>query len=231
MIEAKFTFDEIYVAKEDALQLKAYKDGVAVECTVASYVLYDSGRTEIASGEITPVGESPNNVLNVTVQDSAFSEVEENCSIEWTFTADGKVRSFNNFFDVVKWKIYCNVIDSDLERYFPDLSEHKIGQCCDDQIELAWEYVKGDIKAKGRRPSLIVVDNDIKKLIELKALYFIYDFFYRQATDDVWLLRADRAEQNYQDQFGKTTLKYDETQDGVVDNATGQNLGMVSMVR
>lgn len=232
MIEAKFVYDEIFKAKEDTLKLLVYKNGVAVECTAASYILYNSGRTEIASGSITPTG-TPANELTVAVADTAFTEVEENCSIEWTFTADAEVMNFNSFFDVVKWKILLNVIDTDLEKYYPDIQDHLwSGQAnYSTQIQLAWEYVKQDIKAKGRRPSLIVVDSDIKKLIELKSFVFIFDAFFRQAVDDVWLMRAQKAEENYRNQFDKTTLKYDESQDGIIDNPKGQNLGQVSFRR
>jgi len=232
MIEAKFIYDEVYKAASDTLRLEVYNDGAAVECSAASSILYNSGRTEKASGSITPTG-TPANILEVSIADSAYTEIEENCSIEWTFTADGEVRKFNSFFDVVEWKIHLNVIDSDLEKYHPDILDHLwTGQSTyANQIHLAWRAIKQDIKAKGRRPSLIVVDEDIKKLIELKTFCFIFESFYRKASDDVWLVRADRADQAYKDQFNKTTLRYDESQDGIVDTHPGQNLGMVSLRR
>jgi hypothetical protein len=229
-LETIFPYDEIFEAKADTLKLEVYKDGVAVECSAASYTLYNSGRTVIASGSITPTG-TPANILSVPVAADAFKTIEENNSIEWTFTADSEVRSFNNFFDVVKWKIYANVIDSDLEQYYPDIQDHLWTNQANysPQIQLAWKDVKRDIKAKGRRPSLIVVDADIKKLIELKSFIHIFNAWFRSATDDVWLLRAQEAEKAYQDQFRKTTLRYDESQDGVIDNK--QNLGMGTLRR
>lgn len=228
MIEALFIHDEIYKAKADTLQLIVYKDGDAADCTVASYVLYNSGRTEIASGAITP---SPSNTLAVAVASDAFTEIEENCSIEWTFTADGEVRNFNNFFDVVKWKIHNNVIDANLQKYYPDIQEHlwTAQTNYSPQIHLAWQDVKRDIKAKGRRPSLIVVDSDIAKLIELKSFVHIFNAFFRKATDDVWLTRAKDAENEYANQFNKTILRYDESQDGIVDGK--QQLGQYFLRR
>lgn len=229
-LETKFPYDEIYEAKVDTLRLEVYQDGAAVECTVASYILYNSGRTEIASGSITPTG-TPTNTLSVAIASDAFETIEENNSIEWTFTANSEVRNFNNFFDVVKWKINANVIDADLEKYYPELSNHiwSTQTNYSPQIDLAWQDVKRDIKAKGRRPSLIVVDSDIRKLIELKSFTHIFNAWFRKATDDVWLLRAQDAEKAYQEQFDKTELRYDESQDGIVDNA--QNIGSYTLRR
>lgn len=229
-LETIFPYDEIYAGKADSLKLEVYQDGAAVECTVASYALYNSGRTEIASGSITPSG-TPANTLTIPVASDAYENVEENNSVEWTFTVDLEVRNFNNFFDVVKWKIHANVIDSDLEKYYPDIQDHLwTGQAnYSTQIQLAWQDVKRDIKAKGRRPSLIVVDADIKKLIELKSFVHIFNAWFRSATDDVWLLRAQNAEVTYQEQFNKIELRYDESQDGIVD--IKQRMGMYSLRR
>jgi hypothetical protein len=229
-LETVFTFDEIYKAKTEALELVVYNNGEAVECTAAAYVLYNSGRTQKASGAITPTG-TPANTLPVIIANTAFTSVEENCSIEWTFTADSKVRVFNSYFDVVAWKISCNVIDANLEKYYPDLSDHLwSGQSTySTQIQLAFQDVKRDIKAKGRRANLIVVDADIAKLVELKSFVHIFNAFFRKPTDDVWLLRAQEAEAAYQSQFAKTILRYDETQDGIVD--AEQKLGAVFLRR
>lgn len=220
MITSKINQNELAINVDDSFVLTLYEEGSVVTIDSASFVLYDSSGNEKDSGSITP----SDNTLTVSVSADTFSVVQENCRIEWTFTISSVERKINTFFDVVKWKIYNNVIDSDLKKYFPDLTDSLwTGETnFSDQINKAFEYVKIDIKNKGRRPYLIVNNDAVKQLIELRALSLVFLGFSRE-IDDNWIVKSKDFMSVYSDRFDSTVFKYDDDQSGTIDSETSFN--------
>lgn len=219
-IQTQFQTPEIFKAATESLSLKVYEDGAAATLSDASYVLYDQGTTEKATGSITP----SSNTLTVSVASTVFPVVLENCRIKWTFTVSSVEYTFQNHFDVVASKIVNPVIQADLEKNHPNLSDDLwSGETnFQTQIDKAFDYVRGRIKNKGLRAHLIIDAEQIKTAIEWKAMELIFFDFVREPNDQ-WDMRYQEAKAAFEEEFSSINFVYDTGDDGVADTQKRMN--------
>ena len=213
-LTTQFAINEIFEDTEETLSLKIYKDGEAATVSSASYILYDTRNVEKDSGDLTPVA----NLLTITILNTIFTEVEEDCRVEWKFIVSGNNYKFNNLFDVVKNKIVNPVTDEDLKRKYPQLNDYIWAEQsnCSIQIHQAFIEIKTDIKNKGDRGRLLVDMEQIKPLIVIKSFVLIFYAFSRE-KDDIWWSRFEKELAEYRTEFNKTKFKYDRNEDNIID--------------
>lgn len=216
-IQTKITDNQVYAEKAESLILTVTVNGVASTVSDATAILYNSGTTEVATP--TPaISGAGNNILTVTILDTYYTDIEENCRVQWTFTVDGEEQIYNNLFDVVNYKIVNPVITADLVTMHPDLTADLWSSqtTFQPQIDEAYEEVKTDIKNKGNRPALIVDMSQLERPIKYKALSIIFWGQFREPGDR-WARLAEKQDENYETEFSKTAFKYDLTGDGDID--------------
>lgn len=228
-IETQLTDNQVLKAKSQDLVLTVYKDGAATAVSGASCILYDSGTTEKATP--TPVVSGDNNeIITVTVEATVYTEIEDDCRIEWTFTADSKTIVTNSLFDVVNYKVYNPVITADLLAMHPEIDDDQWTDQSNfqNQIDEAYEDFLVDVRNKGTRGAWIVDMSQIKRPIKYKSLSIIFKSFIKQ-SDDVWEKLFILYSDMYDSELAKTRFKYDATGDGAVD--TVLTLGTVHFGR
>ena len=214
-LTTQFSANEIFEDTEESLSLDIFEDGgAATAVSSASYILYSSGNAEKASGDLMPVA----NKLTVSIASTVFTEIEEDCRVQWKFMVSGVAYKFNNLFDVVKNKIINCVTDVDLKKYHPDLADDLWATQTnyEKQIQQAFIDVKTDIKNKGNRCSLLIDFEQIKPLIILKTFVMIFYGFTRN-TDDIWWARFEKEMLRYKAEFNNTRFKYDRDEDNTID--------------
>jgi hypothetical protein len=229
-ITTQFPTNEIFKETAEVLTLDVFVDGVAATIAaspVPTYTVYDSGKNEKASGNLT----ISTNSLSATIADTVFDTLQENCFIEFNFTIGSQAYYIVEYFHVVKRKMYCMVTDLDIKKYYPDLLPDKLWNSqstINDQIQLAFRDVQLDIFNRGNRIRLIPNNMAIKKLIELKTLLILFEAFYRE-DDDVWMNRMERIEEKYRTQFDGTRFEYDADENLIVDQV--KNMGVIDLNR
>ena len=219
-IQTQFQTPEIFKAAAETLSLKVYEDGSAATLSNASYVLYDQGTTEKATGDITP----SQNELSVSVASTVFPVVLKNCRIKWTFTVSSTEYVFQNLFHVVSTKLVNPVIQSDLEENHPQLSDELwSGETnFQTQIDKAFEKVRDKIISLEIYPHQTVDAEQLKGVIEWKALEIIFFDFIRE-TGDIWDYRYQEAKANFEAEFSTLNLMYDTGDDSVIDTGKRAN--------
>lgn len=228
-IQTKLTDNQVYVAKEETLILTVTVDGDASTVSGASSILYNSYGNEKAT--LTPqISGAGSNILTVTIPETIYTEIEQDCRIEWTFTVNTNENIVNNLFDVVNYKVFNPVITDDLKKMHPDLEDDlwSTQSTFQPQIDEAYSHLKTDIKNKGNRPALVVDMEQFEKCIKYKALSIIFWGQFREPGDR-WAHLAEKRETDYETEFEKTTFKYDSTGSGDVDSKT--TLGNIQMSR
>lgn len=213
-LTTQFKENEIFEDTVESLLLEIFEGGEACVVSSASYVLYSSTNKEKASGSITPV----ENKLTVTIEDTVFTDTEEDCRVQWKFTVSGNIYKFNNLFDVVKNKITNCVIDVDLKNFHHDLVDDLwSGETnYDNQIQQAFKDVRKDIKNKGNRCNLLIDFEQIKSLIILKTFILVF-YDLAKNTEDIWWAKFEKELEKYSSEFSKTNFKYDGDEDNAID--------------
>lgn len=217
-ISVKASSPEVLKAHTESFSLTVYEAGVPATVTAASYTLMDSGGNVKNSGSLTPVA----GVLTITILSTYFTEVEENCFIEWVFTVSGVVNTVRSVFDVVSTRIFNTVIDADLKEFYPDIADHLWATKTNyaDSIKLAFAETKGDLTNKGLTPYGIIDASQIKRLVVQKAFYLIFSDFARE-PGDIWMIRAAESDKLYHGLLDNTTIRYDASGDGIIDTDKG----------
>lgn len=209
---------EVFKASAETITLSVYEDGDATTLSNASYVLYDNGITEKASGSITPT----NNTLSVNILATHFETVRENCRIEWTFTASSVEYTFNTLFDIVSSKVCNSVVDADLLKLYPelldDLPASRTPANFSPQIHEAFKDLKNDIRARNKDPHKMVdiTPESFRKIIVHKALGIIF-LNRAKEPDDLWWRLSEIHERKYRKLFENAKFPYDTNDDSVVD--------------
>jgi hypothetical protein len=215
-ITTQISQNEVFKATAETLILTVYEDGALATLTNASYIIYDSGTTEKGSGSITP----GTGTLTISIPTTYYAVVAENCRVKWTFTASGKVNTFQNLFDVVSTKVCNTVVDADLLKEYPallnDLPATQSNYST--QIHLAFKKMKNDARSRGDKPHLIIdfSPEPFQDIIVQKALAIIH-FNRSREKDDIWWSRYEVHEREYQKLFKNAKFPYDSNDDSVVD--------------
>jgi len=125
-------------------------------------------------------------------------------------------------FDVVRSQLANPVISADLIRHHPDLADVYFtadSATAQVYIEQAFEDVWQWIDSRGRRPYLVMSNEDMRRPIEHLALS---RFFLPRvkATDDRWSVYMKYHLDKYDDWIKTVNLVYDEDQSGTADGTS-----------
>jgi len=213
-ISTQVSSNEVLKATVESISLTVYSAGAAATLSSCTYRLLDSGGNVEASGLITPVS----NVMTISIPATIFTDIENNCRVEWSFTVSSVKYVINSLFDVVSSKIFNCVVDQDLKDKYPHLSKELWSTQTNFsiQIEDAFKAVKTDIKNRGNYGRLLIDSEQIKPLIVHKALYTIFLPRSREQGDLWWNLQA-LHEKEYSKLFDSTHFVYDADSDAIVD--------------
>lgn len=99
------------------------------------------------------------------------------------------------------------------------------------KMDIAFEILLNDIRAKGFRPALIMNSADLKFIHAFKTLHLICMDFMK-ADGDLWSVLSDKYAELYKDSFGKLIFQYDTDESGAIGEAEkNQTLSRLYMVR
>lgn len=216
--QVKLSESEYLYNKANTFTFNIYSAGVAVKPTSALISVWTPGSvTQVDEATCAIAATTPYNVTYAAAS-SVFDNYTEDWRVRLTYVYGGETHYVNYFFDVVKNKIYCDVIQSDLEKLHPELNNDLHSGLTNYQpfIDRAFEEVRVDIKAFGDRPSLMLDGSQVHNLIIYKALELIY-FDFTNSVDDISHEKWKESKSKYEKMLGSVRLKYDKNQDQSAD--------------
>lgn len=211
------------------VEFELYVDGVLTAPSSATLSMWTPGNTQ----KVTDAACTINNTtkrISYTVTSTLMENLEEDYRLQLSYVVSSVTYKDNRLFDVVRFKIKCDVVDKDLEPVHPDLAgdlwNGKTTYAT--QIEEAFRRVKEDIKNFGNRPHLMVDGSQVKDLVIHKALAIIFEDFAK-SPDDIWEFRAKRENERYTALLGRVELRMDTDEDKVID--TKKRFNTIHLVR
>lgn len=221
--QVKLADNECLYEKANTFTFNVYNAGVAVKPTSALISIWANDEEQKVTEATATISDS--SPYNITYEASAsvFDDYTENWRIRIDYIHGGNTRYVSFFFDVVKNKIYCDVIQSDLEKLHPELNDDLHSGLSNYQpfIDAAFDDVKTDIKAFGDRPVLMLDGSQVHRLILYKSLEKIF-FDFSNSVDDISWEKHKKCISMYEKELGSLRLKYDRDQDEVADGIEKQ---------
>lgn len=207
-------FGEPFIASLDIS-----RDGAAAAPSLASLKLKDPFGTTVLSDQVMSIDGS-------TVSYEIAAEYLKYRAMNYTLivklTIDNKVHIHAALFDVVRNKLSICITDEHLQKRYPgivkDLWPDGETVSYHNQIESAFEIVKGDIKELGGAEYVdgLIDFNQLRGLLILKTYELI--FFGNASNDEsVYWSRYEKVKEEYEDKLSKVSFFYDSDNDGVPD--------------
>ena len=214
--------------------------------TLTCKLYLDNSQDVVASGTITILGPGggalPGSAVSgaaVTVDGSGTctytlsaanaATLGSNYTAQWVLTdSNADVHEFLQLFDVVEYPLHNMVIQADLVKHHPDLTNHLFSGESDAQayIEMAFEDVYATIEANGLRPWLVLGSHELRRPTEHLALAKL--FLARvNSPGDKWDRLHDYHSNQFQRWFSANSKKwaYDIDQSGTVSGTVDYEKG------
>lgn len=226
--------DEVVKGYSYPIEIKVYKDGAQqVPSSATITVKDDDGKKLVENATMNVDGQS--GTMTYTLASTLTTKLLEDGVIEVEYTISSVKYKMVRFYQVVLNKLRCSVVDDDLQGYFPSIHEElwEGDSNYDTQIEEAFRLVKRDIRNKGRRPHMLIDGDQVRELVIMKTFELIFfDFSKARSDEDKWWVRYEEMKERYGSEFSKLNIKYDEDQDGLVDQVErGKALGQIRFQR
>ena len=231
MKTAVLTEDQAIQDLDFPIEAKIYEGGAQVSPSSALITIKDPDGTVQVDGVAMSVGTG--GTLTYTLLKAKTADLWENAIIEIEYIASSITHRISFLFDVVIQKLVNAVTDADLKNYFPDLAAHLWTEESNysDLIDEAFRIVRRDIKNKGRRPAMILDGSQVRELVILKVFGNIF-FAFSKKPDDIWWARYEKTIDQYRALLDGLLIKYDEDEDGLVDNGEDRTrVGQITLVR
>jgi len=232
MHTVKLAEDQAVKGLDYAIEIKVYGEGTQLIPSSAAITVKDpNGKAQVENQSMAI--EDGVGTLTYTLSSTHTAGLWENAIIEVSYVVSSVTYKVVFFFDVVLCQLVPAVIDDDLKNYFPDLAaEIWTGESnYDEQIQEAFKIVKRDIKAKGRRPAMLIDGSQVRELVILKTFETIF-FCFAKDESSIWWFRFQETKKAYADRFAKLVIKYDEDESGTVEeDEEAEPVGQVTMRR
>lgn len=226
------TEDQAVKGQAFPIEVKVYSAGAQVKPTSATITIKDPDGEEIVSAAVMTIN-GTTGTLTYSLAQASTDELWENATMEITYVLSSVTYKAVFFFDVVLTALKPNVIDADLQKYFPQIvSDIWSGTSnYDGQIQEAFRIVKRLIKDRGRRPAMLIDGSQVRELVIIKTFEIIF-FNFSKAPDDIWWRRYEQYKELYQQRFDALVIKYDEDESGTIDDSeAGGSLGQITLSR
>jgi len=213
------------------IEVKAYEAGAQLVPTSAKITIKDPDGTEIVDEASMTVGDD--GTMTYSLAATSTADLWENATMEIAYVVSTVTYKAVFFFDVVLTALKPNVIDADLQKYFPQIvSDIWSGTSnYDGQIQEAFRILKRLIKDKGRRPAMLIDGSQVRELVIIKTFEIIF-FNFSKAPDDIWWRRYEQYKELFQQRFNALVIKYDEDESGTIDDGeAGESLGQITLSR
>lgn len=150
--------------------------------------------------------------------------------IAWTLTVDGVVRTFRSTAALVLCVPYPTVSDATIAARVPALDSTRPGAITraashQTQIEDAWKEVRRRLARAGRRPHLIVDQDDLQEPHLLLAISRIFGGL--GVVKPEYLEQEKRYERMFEKAWTDVQFEYDDNDDGTVDDNSRSGGGML----
>lgn len=214
------------------IEVKVYETGAQLKPSAATITIKDPDGTTIVSAAAVTVNGSTG-TMTYSLAAGSTADLWENATMEITYTVSSVAYKATFFFDVVLSVIKPNVIDADLQKYFPQIASDIWAGTTnyDGQIQEAFRVIKRLIKDKGRRPHMLIDGSQVRELVIIKAFELIF-FNFAKNPEDIWWKRYEQYKALFEQRFGSLVIKYDEDEDGLISGDEGQgSLGQITLLR
>lgn len=219
----------IEVGADTTIVAPVYLSGALVVPSSAQVEIYNDLGALVATIAATIVG-SIATVL-VPAATTAGLRPAHGWRLEWTITIVGGVLRARTDAALVRRVLYPVISDVDLFRVSPALQPGTPGAITrrtDYQVFLdeAWQRIEDRLVQRGRRPWLVVSPGALRQVHLLGTLVLIFEDLAMQNGTAVAEVAA-RYRQDYEAEWGKVVLEYDEDDDGRADSRVGAQVGVI----
>jgi len=232
MHSVKLTNSEALFEANYTPEIKVWVDGVLTAPSTATISLFWGNGDEKVTDRVCTINGATKAITPATAFTSAERDTTplEDYRLLLKYTVSSVAYQANFLFDDCRTPLVCSVVDADLLKYAPELSSDIWqGQTTfTSQIERAFDDIKRSLKERGRRASLIVDAMQINDLVVVHALELIF-FDFAKSETDIWWIKYLKLAAKFQSEFENLHLKYDEDEDGAVDDTAF--FGSVKLVR
>ena len=151
--------------------------------------------------------------------------------LEWKVVEPGPVTvTYHEAAYLVRRELLSTITDTDLLKYHSDLLTDHLGPddtTFVDKRREAWVHVQKHLINNGRRPDLIIDAWELRELEIFKTLEMVFRDSSQEIGDARYTDLAAEYSQMYRDAWAQVNFRYDDDEDGKVDEDDTQSAASV----